>query len=73
MPNNEIKVEDLVSAALLTNDRLGRAVIEVKGVNGVITLRGTIESEQHRSAAEVLVREQEGVVQVINKLRVPVF
>jgi osmotically-inducible protein OsmY len=73
MSISKINTEDLVFEVLLFNDRLGRAIFEVNDADGVITLKGTIESEYDRLAAEALVREQEGVVEVINDLKVPVF
>jgi hyperosmotically inducible protein len=73
MSRSKINIEDLVSEALLFNDRIGSAVIEVEDFNGIITLKGTIESEQDRLFAEALARKQEGVVDVINDLWVPFF
>jgi len=69
----EINVEALVSEALLFNDIIGSAVIEIEDVGGIITLKGTIESEQDKLIAEALARQQEGVVDVINDLWVPEF
>lgn len=73
MAKSKSNVADLVSEALLIGDNIGSAIFEVKDDNGIVTLRGTIESEHDKLAAEVLVRKQAGVVKVINKLRVPVF
>jgi osmotically-inducible protein OsmY len=73
MSRSEWTAEDLVSEALLLNDVIGRAVIEIEDAGGIITLKGTIESEQDRSIAEALARQQEGVVDVINDLQVPLF
>jgi len=73
MSRSGINVEDLVSEVLLINDRIGSAIIEIEDANGIVTLKGTIASEYDRLAAEALVREQEGVVEVINDLRVPVL
>jgi osmotically-inducible protein OsmY len=73
MARRDTNVADLVSQALLIDDSLGAAIIEVKGAGGVITLKGTIESERDRQAAENLVRGQDGVVRVVNKLRVPEY
>lgn len=66
-------VKDLVSESLLMGGRLGKAVFEVSDDHGIVTLKGVIESEHYKLAAEALVRQQEGVVKVINKLRVPRF
>jgi osmotically-inducible protein OsmY len=73
MSKRDSTVEDLVSGILLSDNRIGSAIIEVQGANGIITLRGTIDSVDSKLAAEELVRQQEGVVVVINKLRVPGF
>jgi osmotically-inducible protein OsmY len=73
MSRSEINVEALVSEALLFNDSIGSAVIEIEDADGIITLKGTIESEQDRLVAEALARKQEGVVDVINHLLVPFF
>ena len=63
-------VEFLVSEALLISDALGKAVIEVKGNDGIVTLKGMVESEQDWLAAEEIARQQEGVVDVINNLHI---
>jgi osmotically-inducible protein OsmY len=64
-------IEELVSEAILITGNMGQAVIEIIiEEGGVIILRGTVESEQDRGAAEALARQQEGVVDVINRLRI---
>ena len=71
MAGSESDLEELVSEALLITDNIIRqAVIEVEHVDGVITLKGTVESEQDRVAAEALARQQEGVVEVVNRLHI---
>jgi osmotically-inducible protein OsmY len=70
MSSIEFNVECLVSEVLLISGTLGNAVIEVKDNNGIVTLKGTVESEQDRLVAEELVRQQEGVVRVVNKLHI---
>lgn len=70
MSRSENNSEELVSQALLTTDNMSQAVIEIEHNDGVITLKGTVEFEEDRLAAEALAREQEGVVDVINRLRV---
>jgi osmotically-inducible protein OsmY len=71
MLRNARNVEELVSEAILITDNMGQAVIEIIiEENGVIILRGTVESEQDRAAAEALARQQEGVADVINRLRI---
>ena len=70
MSRNESNAEELVSEALLITDNMSQAVIEIQHDEGVITLKGTVESEKDRLAAEDLTRQQDGVVDVINKLRI---
>ena len=67
VPNN---LEGLVSEALLFSDSLGNVVIEVRDTDGVVTLKGTVESEEDKLAVETLVRQQEGVVDIINNLHI---
>lgn len=69
MPSEPIDLASLVAEALLITNRIGQAMIEVEDVEGTITLKGTVASEQDRSTAEALVQEKEGVVQVINQLK----
>jgi osmotically-inducible protein OsmY len=68
MARSESNLEELVSEVLLITDTIRQAVIEIKDDEGVITLKGTVESEQDRVAAEALTRQQAGVVDVINHL-----
>ena len=70
MSRNESNAEDLVSEAILITDNLSQAVIEIQHDEGVITLKGTVKSEKDRLAAEDLARQQEGVVDVINRLHI---
>jgi osmotically-inducible protein OsmY len=70
MSRSESKVEELVCEAILITNNISQAVIEIKDDDGIITLKGTVESEQDKLAAEALARQQEGVVDVINRLRV---
>jgi osmotically-inducible protein OsmY len=61
----------LVAEAILIADGIGHALIEVIDEDGVITLKGTVESEQAILTAEALAQEQAGVVEVINQLKTP--
>jgi len=70
MARSESDLEELVSEVLLITDTIRQAVIEIKDDEGVITLKGTVESEQDRVAAEALTRQQAGVVDVINNLHI---
>jgi osmotically-inducible protein OsmY len=70
MARSECNLEELVSEVLLITDTIRQAVIEIKDDEGIITLKGTVESEQDRVAAEALTRQQAGVVDVINNLHI---
>jgi osmotically-inducible protein OsmY len=70
MARNESNVEELVCEAILITNSISQAVIEIKDDEGIITLKGTVESEQDKLTAETLARQQEGVVDVINRLHI---
>ena len=70
MTRGESDLEELVSEALLITDNIRQAVIEIEHDEGVITLKGTVETEHDRMAAEALARQQVGVIEVINRLRI---
>ena len=61
---------DLVIEAFLKDPRTKNAGIEVASTQGVITLSGTVKSEAIREAAEEITRRQEGVITVINELKI---
>lgn len=61
-----------VAAALLCTEFLPGAVIEVDEAGGVVTLMGTISSQEGKATAEALAQEQMGVIRVVNNLVVPV-
>ena len=69
MAKVEFNLVCLVSEALLISDTIGSGIIEVKDNYGIVTLKGTVDSEQDKLAAEELARHQEGVVDVVNNLR----
>ena len=70
MTRGESDLEELVSEALLITDNIRQAVIEIEHNEGIITLKGTVQFEKDKLAAEALAQQQEGIVEVINKLRV---
>ena len=45
--------------------------IDVDTVNGVVTLKGEVDTKRERDAAEQLARETSGVKRVIDELKVP--
>ena len=67
---NENNLKDFVCEALLMTDDISQAVIEIEHKEGIITLNGTVQSEEDRLVADGLTRQQEGTVDVINKLHI---
>ena len=63
-------IERRVLDALRANDRTRELAIDVVGRQGVITLKGTVPSEEARAIAESIAERQEGVEEVINDLNV---
>jgi osmotically-inducible protein OsmY len=59
-----------VANALMEDPRTGEALIDVANDRGIVTLTGTVESDEVRTAAEVIARKQHGVVTVVNELKV---
>lgn len=59
-----------VTSALMDDPRTKEAVIEVSNDRGILTLIGTVDSEETRQAAEAIARQQPGVVSVVNELKV---
>jgi osmotically-inducible protein OsmY len=51
---NENNSEDLVCEALLMTDDIRQVVIEIEYKEGIITLKGTVQSDEDRLAAEAL-------------------
>jgi osmotically-inducible protein OsmY len=72
MLNKQNNLGSRVAAALLCTEFLPGAVIEVEEVDGVVTLIGTISSQEGRTTAEALAQEQMGVIRVVNNLVVSV-
>lgn len=59
-----------VANALLEDPRTEEAIIDVANDRGIITLTGTVQSEEIRRAAEEIARDQQGVISVVNELKV---
>ncbi len=57
-----------VIAALLNDPHASASLIEVNHEHGVVTLSGTVLSEEARRMAEEVVRRQKGVRSIINNL-----
>jgi osmotically-inducible protein OsmY len=65
----QMEREDLgsiVAASLLKSVFIGRAEIEVEESDGIVKLIGIVSSREDKDIIEALVRDQEGVFQVIN-------
>ncbi len=60
----------LVSRALLSDPRTSKALIDVNGRNGIVTLGGEVREQKTRDFAEEIARRQKGVVSVINEIKV---
>ncbi len=61
---------DRVMDALYSDPRTSEAMIDVSNDRGIVTLKGTVDSEEIRQAAEHIARQQEGVTIVINAIKV---
>jgi osmotically-inducible protein OsmY len=59
-----------VESALLNDPRTRNAIIEVDNNNGVVTLSGVVDSPVTSDAAEEVVSQQNGVIKVVNQLRI---
>jgi osmotically-inducible protein OsmY len=59
-----------VNAALSDREETAQYPIEAVNDNGVITLSGTVPSDEVRDIAEEVAEEVEGVVDVINDLTI---
>ncbi len=59
-----------VQAVFSKDEEVQDSDIEVLDDNGIITLRGTVPTRAARDKAEALVRDMDGVVDVINELDV---
>lgn len=59
-----------VENALLEDPRTTEAILDVANNRGVITLTGAVDSEEIRQAAEEIARQQQGVLTVVNELKV---
>lgn len=58
-----------VGAALQNDSRTRDAAIDVVDESGIVTLTGSVPSDDVRQAAETIAQQQEGVIQVINELQ----
>lgn len=70
MSINENDLELLVSEALLLTESIGSAEFEVEEDGGTIILKGIVSSEEESRIAEAVARQQPGVVNVINEIKI---
>jgi len=71
MENNPVmELVDRVMDALISDPRTKNAMIDVSNDRGIVTLKGTVDKDHTRQAAEQIAREQEGVITVINAIKV---
>jgi osmotically-inducible protein OsmY len=59
-----------VESALMNDRRTRDEVIEVDNHNGIVTLSGVVKSAEIVSAAEEVASQPDGVIKVVNLLRV---
>lgn len=59
-----------IQAKYASDDVVKGTNIDVDTRNGVVTLKGSVESRRERDAAEQIARETEGVKRVTNELKV---
>jgi osmotically-inducible protein OsmY len=64
-----MEVVDRVMDALMEDPRTQYTKIEVANDRGILTLSGTVDYEYIRRAAEEIARHQEGVLTVINEIK----
>ena len=56
--------------ALQNDPRTQGSSIEVSSMQGMVTLTGTVKSESIREAAEEIARNQEGVISVVDEIKI---
>lgn len=69
------KVEDAwitmkVQSKYFIHDEIKSRDVDVDTQNGVVTLRGTVPSQTAKNAAEVIAQDTDGVMKVVNNLKV---
>jgi len=70
MNKSAYDLRQMVQAALNEDREMQEHGIEVLDTNGIITLTGTVPTPHARERAETIVREVDGVTNVINELDV---
>jgi osmotically-inducible protein OsmY len=70
MVTRSTELADRVSQALMDDERTREALIDVVNNQGVVTLSGVVKSHEMRDVAEQIVRQQQGVITVVNDLKI---
>lgn len=70
MTRVDSKTIERVIAALLKDPDASASLIEVSHDHGVVTLSGTVLSQEARRATEELIRRQQGVQRIVNNLSI---
>jgi osmotically-inducible protein OsmY len=70
MSFNQSDLKSQFATALLTAEDIGQVIIEIGNLGGTIKLKGVVETEEDKLSVEALAKGQEGVIAVINELRV---
>lgn len=68
MPIDDTTITTRVKAALATDEMTGLLDVEVQTINGMVYLRGAVESEEKRLAAGRIAAALEGVRSVSNEI-----
>jgi osmotically-inducible protein OsmY len=68
--DTDVAIESRVMHALLSDPRTDISVIEVRNSDGVVTLKGQVDSAEIKEAAEEIAASQPGVLSVTNSLEV---
>lgn len=64
----DAQIRERILAALRDDKRTAGATIEVVSQQGVVTLKGRVESDSVRKTAEAIASAQQGVTLVVNDL-----
>jgi hypothetical protein len=59
-----------IRAVLQEDSRTREAAIDVVDEGGIVTLAGTVATDELRQVAEEIIGQEQGVIQVINELRI---
>jgi hyperosmotically inducible periplasmic protein len=69
-PVDDTWVTTKIQSKFFLEQQVKGSDVDVATRDGVVTLRGAVESDQARQTAETIARETEGVSRVVNELRV---